>query len=103
MTPQPGRASKLLLAGVWLAIALLVIGYTLPRLGGHGTATPARQIKDSTQVRGIHQGMVLWDQTYSAQAGEEARAAAAIEADAANLAYIQRGFIISTGTHGATP
>src|SRR5690348_13789384 len=48
---------------VVIAIIALLIGILLPALGK--ARASARQIKDSTQVRGIHQGMVLWAQNNS--------------------------------------
>jgi prepilin-type N-terminal cleavage/methylation domain-containing protein len=45
---------------VVIAIIALLIGILLPALGK--ARASARQLKDSTQVRGIHQGMVLWAQ-----------------------------------------
>lgn len=48
---------------VVIAIIALLIGILLPALG-KARAT-ARQIKDGTQVRGIHQGMVLFAQNNS--------------------------------------
>ena len=50
---------------VVIAIIALLIGILLPALG-KARAT-ARQIKDGTQVRGIHQGMVLFAQNNSDQ------------------------------------
>ncbi len=48
---------------VVIAIIALLIGILLPALGKARAA--ARQLKDSTQIRGIHQGMVLWAQNNS--------------------------------------
>jgi prepilin-type N-terminal cleavage/methylation domain-containing protein len=45
---------------VVIAIIALLIGILLPALGK--ARASARQIKDSTQIRGVHQGMVLWAQ-----------------------------------------
>jgi len=45
---------------VVIAIIALLIGILLPALGK--ARASARQIKDSTQIRGIHQGMVLFAQ-----------------------------------------
>jgi prepilin-type N-terminal cleavage/methylation domain-containing protein len=45
---------------VVIAIIALLIGILLPALGK--ARASARQIKDSTQIRGIHQGFVLWAQ-----------------------------------------
>jgi len=50
---------------VVIAIIALLIGILLPALGK--ARASARQIKDSTQVRGIHQGLVLWAQNNSDQ------------------------------------
>jgi prepilin-type N-terminal cleavage/methylation domain-containing protein len=48
---------------VVIAIIALLIGILLPALGK--ARASARQVKDSTQVRGVHQGMVLWAQNNS--------------------------------------
>jgi prepilin-type N-terminal cleavage/methylation domain-containing protein len=48
---------------VVIAIIALLIGILLPALGK--ARASARQIKDSTQIRGVHQGMVLWAQNNS--------------------------------------
>ncbi len=48
---------------VVIAIIALLIGLLLPALG-KARAT-ARQLKDGTQVRGIHQALVLWAQNNS--------------------------------------
>lgn len=48
---------------VVIAIIALLIGILLPALGK--ARQSARQLKDSTQVRGIHQGMVMWAQNNS--------------------------------------
>ncbi|MDX2132551.1 MAG: prepilin-type N-terminal cleavage/methylation domain-containing protein [Planctomycetota bacterium] len=50
---------------VVIAIIALLIGILLPALGK--ARASARQIKDSTQVRGVHQGMVLWAQNNNDQ------------------------------------
>lgn len=46
---------------VVISIIALLIGILLPALGAARTA--ARQMKNSTQVRGIHQGMVIFAQS----------------------------------------
>ncbi len=48
---------------VVIAIIALLIGILLPALGK--ARASARQIKDSTQIRGVHQGMVLFAQSNS--------------------------------------
>jgi prepilin-type N-terminal cleavage/methylation domain-containing protein len=48
---------------VVIAIIALLIGILLPALGK--ARQSARQLKDSTQVRGIHQAMVVWAQSNS--------------------------------------
>ncbi|HLP84551.1 MAG TPA: prepilin-type N-terminal cleavage/methylation domain-containing protein [Phycisphaerales bacterium] len=50
---------------VVIAIIALLIGILLPALGK--ARASARQIKDSTQVRGVHQGMVLFAQNNNDQ------------------------------------
>ncbi|MEM1108802.1 MAG: prepilin-type N-terminal cleavage/methylation domain-containing protein [Planctomycetota bacterium] len=48
---------------VVISIIALLIGILLPALGG--ARKTARQLRNSTQVRGIHQGMVAWAQENS--------------------------------------
>ncbi|MBL9001407.1 MAG: prepilin-type N-terminal cleavage/methylation domain-containing protein [Phycisphaerae bacterium] len=48
---------------VVIAIIALLIGILLPALGK--ARASARQLKDSTQIRGVHQGMVLFAQNNS--------------------------------------
>jgi prepilin-type N-terminal cleavage/methylation domain-containing protein len=48
---------------VVIAIIALLIGILLPALGK--ARASARQIKDSTQIRGVHQGLVLFAQSNS--------------------------------------
>ncbi len=50
---------------VVIAIIALLIGILLPALG-KARAT-ARQLKDGTQIRGIHQGLFLWAQSNNDQ------------------------------------
>jgi len=50
---------------VVIAIIALLIGILLPALGK--ARQSARQLKDSTQVRGIHQAMVVWAQNNADQ------------------------------------
>ncbi len=46
---------------VILALAAVVL---LPAIGTHHTHCGSRQLKDSTQIRGLHQGMVTWAQDH---------------------------------------
>jgi hypothetical protein len=61
-----GLVALLVGGGVVLLSCLIIvpmIGILLPALGK--ARQSARQLKDSTQVRGVHQGLVLWAQSNS--------------------------------------
>jgi hypothetical protein len=69
LQPAPAKGSGAMVGIIIGAVVLglgclivvpLMVGIMLPALGK--ARSSARQIKDSTQVRGIHQGMVLWAQ-----------------------------------------
>jgi type II secretory pathway pseudopilin PulG len=48
---------------VVIVIAIVAVGVLLPYLGR--TRCGSRQLRDSTQVRGMHQGLVFWRQSNS--------------------------------------
>jgi competence protein ComGC len=60
-TKKRGRAFTVIEVVAVVLVVLILAVLLLPALGRTDRGG-SRQIKDSTQVRGIHQGMVLWSQ-----------------------------------------
>jgi type II secretory pathway pseudopilin PulG len=62
------RAFTILELIVVIVVAALIVGILLPAtVGGRRHHHGSRQIKDSTHIRAINQGMVLWAQAYQDQ------------------------------------
>ncbi len=60
MKVQRSRAFTLLECLAILVLIVIIIAVLLPSIGRSGGRGHSRQLKDSTQVRGIQQGMVVW-------------------------------------------
>src|SRR5262245_57436403 len=57
------RAFTVIELVVVILVIVALLAVLLPAVGRHRyTGAGPRQIKDSTQIRGIHQGLVLWAQ-----------------------------------------
>lgn len=72
LAPAPTKSSAGLIALIVVAVVLglcvitaIPVGLALPAMGK--ARASARQMHDSTQVRGVHQGMILWAQNNNDQ------------------------------------
>lgn len=60
MRRQAGRGFTILEAVALLVVVVVFVGLMLPAIGGPRRTCCSRQVKDSTQVRGITQALIVW-------------------------------------------